>query len=259
VERLVDKLIGYLFAVVVAMLGTAAAVAEGGEYPLPLPPEVQWQDSAGATYTAIGSLQVEQITQEKLDACLKASGNHKFCHCLAGKLPVGLTFDGYIQSVTKSRQQLGYDAFSNNEKKMIDMAFAVRNQCVPNTGGMLALADEQVRPVTPTTASATAGGKKEMGGPAATAAKIASAKPALSRSYLVQVASFKHPEDALAMKSRLASHGMEAHTKVVDLPRRGRWHRVYLGPYAKRDMAEQVKTEVQAQLQLSAWVKRDRP
>jgi len=257
VKRLLDKLTGHLFVALATMLGAAAAWAEEAAYPLP--PQVQWQDAAGATYSAIGSLPVAEITQAKLDACLKASGNHKFCRCLSAKLPVGLTFDGYIQSVTKSRQQLGYDGFSDNEKRMIDMAFAIRNQCVAGSSEMLVLADEQPRPATSAPAPAASAHRVEAAESTASATATPPARPASNRSYLVQVASFRHPEDAQEMKSRLATHGMHAYTESVDLPQRGRWHRVYLGPYARRDRAEQVKSELQAQLRLSAWVKRGQP
>lgn len=250
----------YLLAMLAAILGVATASADEGDHPLPSLPEVEWQDSAGTTYTAIGSLQLEQITQDKLEACLKASGNNKFCQCLAGKLPVGLTFVGYIQSVTKSRQKLGYTEFSDNEKKMIDMALSVRNQCVPETSAMLALVDEDIqaktRPEKPRMAPALTGREDETPWSAADQAKASSSKSASRRSYLVQVASFKRPEDAEAMKSRLANYGLEAHTKAVDLPQRGRWHRVYLGPYAKRDMAEQAKGKVHDHLKLSALLVR---
>ena len=250
----------FLFAMLALMLTATSALAEQTEYAMPSPPEVEWQDSAGTTYTTIGSLQLEQITQDKLESCLKASGNNKFCQCLTGKLPVGLTFVGYIQSVTKSRQNLGYAEFSDNEKMMIDMALSVRNQCVPETSAMLALVDEDIqartRPEKPRMAPAPARSEDKTSGPAVDQARASSSKPASRRSYLVQVASYKHPEDAEAMKSRLANYGLEAHTKAVDLPQRGRWHRVYLGPYAKRDMAEQAKGKVHDHLKLSALLVR---
>lgn len=50
-------------------------------------------------------------------------------------------------------------------------------------------------------------------------------------SYLVQAGSFQHAEDAEKLKARLALVGFEASIQSVNIPDKGLWHRVRLGPY----------------------------
>ena len=49
--------------------------------------------------------------------------------------------------------------------------------------------------------------------------------------YLVQAGSFQHAEDAEKLKARLALAGFEASIQSVNIPDKGLWHRVRLGPY----------------------------
>lgn len=66
--------------------------------------------------------------------------------------------------------------------------------------------------------------------PAAPAVK-APAKPAAGEPYLVQVGSFARAEDAEKLKARLALLGLEASMQQADVPGKGTFHRVRLGPY----------------------------
>lgn len=50
--------------------------------------------------------------------------------------------------------------------------------------------------------------------------------------YLVQAGSFRNKDDAEKLKARLALGGFEASIISVDIPEKGLWHRVRLGPYA---------------------------
>lgn len=50
--------------------------------------------------------------------------------------------------------------------------------------------------------------------------------------YLVQVGSFQNEEDAEKLKARLALSGFEASIVSVNLPEKGLWYRVRLGPIA---------------------------
>ncbi|MDD5471775.1 MAG: SPOR domain-containing protein [Sideroxydans sp.] len=49
--------------------------------------------------------------------------------------------------------------------------------------------------------------------------------------YLVQAGSFQNKDDAEKLKARLALGGFEASIVSVNLPEKGVWHRVRLGPF----------------------------
>ncbi len=49
--------------------------------------------------------------------------------------------------------------------------------------------------------------------------------------YFVQAGAFPNPEDADNLKARLALMGFEASIQAAEIPNKGTWHRVRLGPY----------------------------
>jgi len=49
--------------------------------------------------------------------------------------------------------------------------------------------------------------------------------------YYVQAGSFQNMDDAEKLKAKLALSGFEASTQTVNIPDKGVWHRVRLGPY----------------------------
>lgn len=57
------------------------------------------------------------------------------------------------------------------------------------------------------------------------------ASPTDTKSYFVQAGSFQSAADAEKLKAKLALAGYEATVQSVDLPGKGIWHRVRLGPY----------------------------
>lgn len=62
------------------------------------------------------------------------------------------------------------------------------------------------------------------------------AKPGTpSENYLLQVGAFQNPADADNLKARLALIGVEAGVEPIDLPEKGTWYRVRVGPYTKVD------------------------
>ena len=62
------------------------------------------------------------------------------------------------------------------------------------------------------------------------------AKPgAPPENYLLQVGAFQNPADADNLKARLALIGVEASVEPIDLPEKGTWYRVRVGPYTKID------------------------
>lgn len=55
--------------------------------------------------------------------------------------------------------------------------------------------------------------------------------PKVIEQYYLQAGAFPNAEDADNLKARLALMGLEAAIQTVDIPNKGIWHRVRLGPY----------------------------
>ncbi len=66
----------------------------------------------------------------------------------------------------------------------------------------------------------------------ATVAKPQPRPPVDATPYLVQAGSFQNADDAEKLKARLALVGFEASIVSVNIPEKGLWHRVRLGPFA---------------------------
>jgi cell division protein FtsN len=57
--------------------------------------------------------------------------------------------------------------------------------------------------------------------------------PAISKElYYVQAGSFQNVGDAEKLKAKLAFSGFEANIQTANIPDKGEWHRVRLGPYS---------------------------
>lgn len=63
-------------------------------------------------------------------------------------------------------------------------------------------------------------------------------------SYFLQAGAFQSPADADNLKARLAFMGLEASVEPTSLPDKGVWYRVRLGPYAKVDEINKVRTQL---------------
>lgn len=59
--------------------------------------------------------------------------------------------------------------------------------------------------------------------------------------YYVQAGSFQNPADADNQKARLAMLGFESSVEPANLPDKGTWYRVRLGPYSKIEDINQVR------------------
>jgi len=79
---------------------------------------------------------------------------------------------------------------------------------------------------------------------------------AKEESYLVQVASFARPDDAGVLQARLAKKGFEAFVQQADLGSKGVWYRVFVGPLAGADAAEQAAARLKAEEKLSPLVRK---
>jgi cell division protein FtsN len=64
---------------------------------------------------------------------------------------------------------------------------------------------------------------------------------AASEPQLLQVGAFQKQEDADNLKAKLALMGLEASVEVVDIPEKGKMHRVRLGPYTKVEELNRMK------------------
>jgi len=59
--------------------------------------------------------------------------------------------------------------------------------------------------------------------------------------YFVQAGSFQNPADADNQKAKLAMLGFESSVEPANLPDKGTWYRVRLGPYTKLEELNQVR------------------
>lgn len=63
--------------------------------------------------------------------------------------------------------------------------------------------------------------------------------------YFLQTGSFQKAEDADNLKARLAMLGVEAFVQAADLPGRGIWHRVRVGPFIGTEDMKQAQASLQ--------------
>jgi len=71
--------------------------------------------------------------------------------------------------------------------------------------------------------------------------KQAAKSGAPAENYLLQVGSYQNPADADNLKARLALIGFEASVEPTDLPEKGTWYRVRVGPYTKIDEINRIR------------------
>ena len=62
-----------------------------------------------------------------------------------------------------------------------------------------------------------------------------------TENYLLQVGAFQNPAEADNLKARLALVGVEASVEPIELPEKGTWYRVRVGPYSKLDEINRVR------------------
>jgi cell division protein FtsN len=59
--------------------------------------------------------------------------------------------------------------------------------------------------------------------------------------YFIQAGSFQNPADADNQKARLAILGFDSSVEPANLPDKGTWYRVRLGPYSKLDEINRIR------------------
>ncbi len=65
-----------------------------------------------------------------------------------------------------------------------------------------------------------------------------------NEAYFLQAGSFQNPADADNTKAKLALLGLEASVEPINLPDKGVWYRVRLGPYVNVDEINRVRTQL---------------
>ncbi len=63
---------------------------------------------------------------------------------------------------------------------------------------------------------------------------------AAKESFFVQAGSFQDKNDAEKLKAKLAFSGLEASIQTADIPGKGVWHRVRLGPYGEGEAGKTI-------------------
>lgn len=71
--------------------------------------------------------------------------------------------------------------------------------------------------------------------------KQAAKTGAPAQNFLLQAGAFQNPADADNLKARLALIGVEASVEPIDLPEKGTWYRVRVGPYTKVDELNRIR------------------
>lgn len=65
-----------------------------------------------------------------------------------------------------------------------------------------------------------------------------------SDSYFLQVGAFENEDDADNMKAKLALQGFEAVVQTAEIPNKGIWHRVRVGPLSDADEINKVRGDL---------------
>lgn len=74
--------------------------------------------------------------------------------------------------------------------------------------------------------------------------------------FVVQVASFKDAAAANSMLKKLSGKGYVLFVEPADLGAKGVWHRVYAGPYAGREVADRVASQLREREKISPLVRK---
>ena len=80
-------------------------------------------------------------------------------------------------------------------------------------------------------------------------------RPSVHDKYFLQAGSFQKAEDADNLKAKLAMMGVEATVQAVNLPGKGVWHRVRVGPFSNTDDMNKARASLQQNGVASSIVK----
>lgn len=91
---------------------------------------------------------------------------------------------------------------------------------------------------------------------AATRPPPAPAPKAASGSYILQAAAYKTRADADKLKGKLVAKGYPVFIEAADLGAKGKWQRVYVGPFGDSGAAEAARQKLAAQEKISAMARK---
>ena len=74
--------------------------------------------------------------------------------------------------------------------------------------------------------------------------QAAKAGPGPKATYFLQAGAFQNPADADNLKAKLALLGLEAGVEPTELPEKGVWYRVRLGPYTQLEEINRVRQQL---------------
>jgi len=74
--------------------------------------------------------------------------------------------------------------------------------------------------------------------------------------YRIQIASFRQHSDAVPMQRQLEHAGFPAFIHSVDLADKGRWFRIYAGPFPSKTIAQAKMLQIEQQLHIKGFVLR---
>jgi DedD protein len=79
-------------------------------------------------------------------------------------------------------------------------------------------------------------------------------EPGRQGGYQLQIASFRSESEADVLVGELRRRGHHAHRETAEIPGRGLWHRVRIGPFKSRLAAQGYKTSLEEQERLTAFL-----
>ncbi|MBE0501827.1 MAG: SPOR domain-containing protein [Desulfuromonadales bacterium] len=75
-------------------------------------------------------------------------------------------------------------------------------------------------------------------------------------SHVLQIASFRSPDEAGILVRRLEKNGYQPYIQQADLGSKGIWYRVFLGPYSSQEQAQTAAISLKAKEKLDSLVRR---
>jgi len=74
--------------------------------------------------------------------------------------------------------------------------------------------------------------------------------------YRIQIASFRHQDDANPLQEKIKNAGFPAFVRPVDLGDKGMWFRVYAGPFVSKGVAENKRQQIEMEMHLKGMLVR---
>jgi hypothetical protein len=74
--------------------------------------------------------QQQTLTEVKFDHCIKVVAREKFCTCVSANLPREVSFEQYVHTLLTTREKLGYESMTVDQKKSVDATIEVREKCI---------------------------------------------------------------------------------------------------------------------------------